>query len=559
VKKFKWLVLSVSMLLVIVLAFTGCNNTSPTTTASHQPASTTPSTTTTPPASTTPMQTTTPPPTTGTPSGQITEAGSTTVQPLAEKLAAAFSEDYPDITVIIQGGGSGVGVKSAQDGTADIGAASRELTAEEIASGLVEFVLAKDGIAIIAHPSQTITNLTVAQIKDIFSGAITNWSQVGGANKTIHVVAREEGSGTRAAFEEMVMGKNGPVIVANAILQPSNGALRTTVAGDADAIGFLSFGYLDSSVKAFSVESIAATVANAKSGVYPIVRPLLFLTGSQPTGIVKQFIDYCLSYKGQAMVESEGYIAVGPTVEMKGTITEAGSTTVQPLAEEVAAAFMAKYPDITVIIQGGGSGVGVKSAQDGTADIGAASRELTAEEIASGLVEHVLAKDGIAIIAHPSQTITNLTVAQIKDIFSGAITNWSQVGGANKTIHVVAREEGSGTRAAFEEMVMGKNGPVIVANAILQPSNGALRTTVAGDSDAIGFLSFGYLDSSVKAFSVEGIAATVANAKSGVYPIVRPLLFLTGSQPTGIVKEFIDFFLSPEGQAIVAQDYITVN
>jgi phosphate transport system substrate-binding protein len=248
-----------------------------------------------------------------------------------------------------------------------------------------------------------------------------------------------------------------------------------------------------------------------------------------------------------------------PTVaELSGTITEAGSTTVQPLAESVAAAFMAKYPKVTVTIQGGGSGVGVKSAQDGTVDIGAASRELTAEEEASGIVATVLAKDGIAIVVHPSQTISNLTKAQVKDIFSGTITNWSEVGGADKAIHVVSREEGSGTRGAFEEMVMGKDA-VITASAILQPSNGAVRTTVAGDPDSIAFLSFGYIDSSVKALSIEGIPATVENAKNGTYPIVRPLLFLTKTQPTGLVKSFIDYFLGPEGQAIVAKDYIPVN
>jgi phosphate transport system substrate-binding protein len=246
-----------------------------------------------------------------------------------------------------------------------------------------------------------------------------------------------------------------------------------------------------------------------------------------------------------------------PPPATKGTITEAGSTTVQPLAEAVAAAFMAKYPDITVTIQGGGSGVGVKSATEGTVDIGAASRELTADE-AANLVQFVLAKDGIAIAVHPSQTVSNLTKAQVKDIFAGVITNWSEVGGADKAIHVVSREEGSGTRAAFEEMVMGSDA-VITETAVLEPSNGAVRTTVAGDPDSIAFLSFGYLDSSVKALSIDGIAATVENAINGTYPIVRPLLFFTREQPTGIVKAFIDFFLGPEGQAIVAQDYIPVN
>ena len=346
------------------------------------------------------------------------------------------------------------------------------------------------------------------------------------------------------------------VIAATAILQPSNGAVRTTVAGDPNSIGFLSFGYLDSSTKALSIDGVASTVSNAVSGKYPIVRPLLFLTKGQPAGLVKAFIDFCLGPHGQAIVEEEGYIAVGPTVEMKGEITEAGSTTVQPVAESLAAAFMTKYPDIKVVIQGGGSSTGVKSAAEGTVDIGAASRELKSSEIGS-VVEHVLARDGIAIVAHPSQTISNLTKDQVKQIFAGEISNWSQIGGPNKDINVVAREEGSGTRAAFEEMVMGE--ALITATAILQPSNGAVRTTVAGDPNAIGFLSFGYLDSSIKALSIDGVAGTVENAKNGTYPIVRPLLFLTKSQPEGIVKEFINFCLGSEGQEIVAEDYIPVN
>jgi phosphate transport system substrate-binding protein len=238
------------------------------------------------------------------------------------------------------------------------------------------------------------------------------------------------------------------------------------------------------------------------------------------------------------------------------TVTEAGSTTVQPLAQALADAFMADNPDVEITVAGGGSSVGVQSAADGTVDIGAASRELKPEEETLGLVVHVLARDGIAIVSHPSQGVTGLTLDQTKQIFSGNITKWSEVGGADEEITVIAREEGSGTRAAFEELVMGDE--VITATAILQPSNGALRTAVAGDPNAIGFVSFGYLDSSVKAFSIEGVAATVENCINETYPIVRPLLFLTLGEPEGAVKEFIDFCLGPEGQAIVAEDYIPI-
>lgn len=245
------------------------------------------------------------------------------------------------------------------------------------------------------------------------------------------------------------------------------------------------------------------------------------------------------------------------TAELSGTITEAGSTTVQPLAEELAAAFMEIFPEVQITISGGGSGVGVTSVADGTVNIGAASRDLKESEQGLGLVKHVLAYDGIAVITAPDMTVSNLTKEQIIGIFSGAITNWSEVGGPNRPIVVVSREEGSGTRAAFEELVMGKDN-LITDQALLQNTNAGVKLTVAGNPDAIGFISFGYLDNTVKALDVGGVAATVENAKNGTYPIVRPLLFLTKGEPTGIVKKFIDFCLGSAAQAIVSKDYISV-
>jgi phosphate transport system substrate-binding protein len=238
-------------------------------------------------------------------SGTITEAGSTTVQPVAEKLAAAFKQKNPGVTVTIQGGGSSVGIKSAADGTVDIGAASRELKSDE--PKLVTHLLARDGIAVIVHPGNTVTGLTKDQVVKIFTGEITNWNQVGGGSGTITVVSREEGSGTRGAFEEMVMGKS--LIAAKAILQPSNGALRTSVSTTPLSIGYLSLGYLDNTVKALSIDGTAPTAENSKSGKYPIVRPLYFLTKEQPTGLVKEFIDFCLDNEGQEIIEKEGYLS----------------------------------------------------------------------------------------------------------------------------------------------------------------------------------------------------------------------------------------------------------
>jgi len=240
------------------------------------------------------------------------------------------------------------------------------------------------------------------------------------------------------------------------------------------------------------------------------------------------------------------------------TITEAGSTTVQPLAEQLAEAFMADNPDVNITTQGGGSSVGIQSAAEGTVDIGAASRELKSSEEGLGLVVHVLARDGIAIVGHPSQNITGLTTEEVKNIFAGNIIDWNQVGGVGEEITVIAREEGSGTRAAFEELVMDDE--LITETAILLPSNGAVRTAVAGDPNSIGFLSLGLVNEEIKAFDIDGVASTVENCLNETYPILRPLLFLTMGEPTGKVAEFIDFCLDTEGQAIVtAEGYIPVS
>ena len=251
---------------------------------------------------------------------------------------------------------------------------------------------------------------------------------------------------------------------------------------------------------------------------------------------------------------------VGCGRQVSSTLTEAGSTTVQPLAELLADEFMNKHPDVQIDIGGGGTAQGITSVNNGLVDIGAASRELKADE--PQLVRHLLARDGIAIVVKPGNPISELTRAQVRDIFGGVVTNWKDVGGPDRSITVVVREAGSGTRTAFEEMVMAKSEPAIglVDTAIQQNSNGGVKQVVGGDIHAIGFVSFGYADSSVKALSIDGIEATADNARDGTYPIVRPLYFLTREEPAGLVKDFIDFCLGEEGQAIVAEEgYIPVS
>ena len=237
------------------------------------------------------------------------------------------------------------------------------------------------------------------------------------------------------------------------------------------------------------------------------------------------------------------------------TLSLAGSTTVEPIATRAAEVYMEKHPDIKVTIQGGGSGTGIKMVGEGTADIGNASRDIKPEEKDRypGLVGTVIAYDGIAIVVHPSNPVTTLTMEQLQEIYAGKIRNWKELGGEDMEIVVITRAEGSGTRDTFIELVMNK-GKVEETSSVLQkPSNGAVKATVAGNENAIGYIGLGYIDSSVKAIKIDGVTPSSATVKGGTYPISRSLYMYTKGSPSGLAKGFIDFILSSEGQDIVEE------
>ena len=237
---------------------------------------------------------------------EIIIAGSTSVEPFADKWAEVYMEKYPNTIVNVQGGGSSAGIQAAESGVADIGTCSRELKPDE--KDLNEITVAYDGLAVIVHSNNNTGDLSIEQIKQIFAGQIRNWKELGGNDKVITVVTREEGSGTRGAFQELVMEKDR--IFKGAIVEDSNGTVREIVANDPNAIGYISLGLVNDKVKALSLDGIIASDENIITKRYSLVRPFLFVTKNTPTGEVKNFIDFVLSQEGQGLIKEEGLIPV---------------------------------------------------------------------------------------------------------------------------------------------------------------------------------------------------------------------------------------------------------
>lgn len=241
------------------------------------------------------------------------------------------------------------------------------------------------------------------------------------------------------------------------------------------------------------------------------------------------------------------------TADLSGSISMVGSTSMEKLANALSEAFMEEYPDVTVTAEFVGSGAGIEAVTNGTADIGNSSRSLKDEEKAAGVVENIVAIDGIAVCVDPANEVADLTKEQLTNIYNGTITNWKEVGGADEPIIVIGREAGSGTRGAFEELVDLKDA-CKYANEL--DSTGAVIAKVASTPGAIGYASLDALDDSVKALSLEGVEATAENIKAGNYFLSRPFVMATKgeiSEQNDLVQAWFDFVLGDEGQQVASE------
>ena len=259
------------------------------------------------------------------------------------------------------------------------------------------------------------------------------------ANEEITIVSREDGSGTRSAFIELfgveTTGEDGKKVdntTLAAIITNSTSVVMTTVSGDKNAMGYLSLGSLNDTVKALSIDGAQPSVANIENGTYTIARPFIVATKGDLSEAAQDFMDYILSTQGQKIVNDNGYIPIKDTKDYTGSISSgkivvAGSSSVTPVMEKLKEGYLALNSGITIEIQQSDSSTGMNNTKDGVCDIGMASRELKSSETEAGLVPIVIANDGIVVVVNNNNPLTNLTKEQVMQIYTGEITKWGDI------------------------------------------------------------------------------------------------------------------------------------
>ncbi len=247
------------------------------------------------------------------------------------------------------------------------------------------------------------------------------------------------------------------------------------------------------------------------------------------------------------------FVTLGCGGKHERAVNVVGSTSIQPFAEILAEEYMTAHAGESVEVQGGGSTAGLQAAANGLADIGMCSRSLTEDE-SKQFTGTMIARDGLAIVVNSSNPVSMLTTEQLRGLFNGSVRNWNEVGGADGPVRPISREEGSGTRESFVNLVMKKER--ISRGALTQESNGAVKELVKGDPAAVGYMSLGLVGTELKTVNVDGVGPTAKNVVAGEYKLARPFLFVTITKDTlrPEAQRFVDYVLSPEGQALLESE-----
>ena len=302
----------------------------------------------------------------------------------------------------------------------------------------------------------------------------------------------------------------------------------------------------------FTIGSASYTV-NGSSKTLDVPPEIINGRTMVPLRVISESIGATVNYDNAANTAKVNYFT-----EMSGTVKITGSTTLQPIAQAAADKLNKMNSGLNISVAGGGSGAGVNDCIAGTNNLGMSSRELTKEESAQ-LTDIAVANDGIAVIVHPSNTVKNLSADQAAKIFLGEINNWKDVGGSDAPILVQTRETGSGTRSTLEEMLLSKQ--EVVGTATPHTSSALIKQAVAREANAIGFDSIGYVDSTVKALSIDNIAPNSETVKSGSYIMGRSLFILSKGAPSGASAKFVDYLRTAECQKdiVVKEGYISID
>jgi len=510
--------------------------------------------------------------------GSVTAAGSSALLPLAQAAAEAFMVANPDCSVVVNGGGSGEGLKQVADGAVDIGNsdvfADQKLD-ESVAATLVDHKVCTIAMAAVVNTSLGIDNLTTDQLISIFTAEITNWSEVGGPDLDILLVTRPSSSGTRALFKTWAL--NGTEEASNQALETDDsGTLMETVQNNQGAIGYVALSYLvnNDTVQAVAIDGVEPTLENMYNGTYMVWGYEHMYTQGEGSAAAQAFIAYMMSDEFAANIEALGYGASSklsaeaiashettdqsvaattpePTaVPVTGSVTAAGSSALLPLAQAASELFMEINPDCSVVVNGGGSGNGLKQVADGAVDIGNsdvfADQKLDAE-VAATLVDHKVCTIAMAAVVNTSLGIDNLTTDQLISIFTATVTNWSEVGGPDLDILLVTRPSSSGTRALFKTWAL--NGTEEASNQALETDDsGTLMETVQNNQGAIGYVALSYLvnNDNVQAVAIDGVAPTLENMYNGTYMVWGYEHMYTQGEGSEAAQAFIAYMMSDE-------------
>ncbi len=526
----------------------------------------------------------------GAESAVIKQKGSDTLLELCQIWAEDYMALNENVEVEVSGGGSSTGITALINGQVDVAQASRQIKSTEIASAQaagftpVEFKVAVDGIAIIVHTGNAVDTLTVQQLRGIYNGSITNWNQVGGADRAITLYGRQSTSGTYEFFWEHVLKKENYSLGMNML--SGNSAIVAAVAGDQGGIGYVGIGYADASgISLVDLKKDASSPAYSPmdesavlSGKYDLARYLYLYTKGTPTGAVKDYMQWIVSFTGgQSVVGEIGFYKISQNayednlVKMgvnpsSVVLNQKGSDTLLELCQLWSEDFHDEYPWISVEIAGGGSSTGITALINGQVDMAQASRQIKASEIASAQsngvnpVEFRVAIDGIAIITHDDNPVQTLTVQQLRGIYNGTITNWNQVGGDNQAITLYGRQSTSGTYEFFWEHVLKKENYSSSMNMLT--GNSAIVAAVAGDQGGIGYVGIGYADASginvldlKKNDTATAYSPLDADAvQSGQYDLSRYLYIYTDGTPTDQISRWLAWILDADlGQQVAIE------